>query len=350
MYFRDGNSVGGEGRRGALRRIWFFPMSKVPTSSEKLPESARAADGSADIVNAMTVDVEDYFHVSAFAKVIDPEDWGSYECRVENNTEKLLNLLALHETRATFFVLGWVARHYPGVVRRIAEAGHEIACHGLTHRLVYEQSPNEFHDETRTAKQLLEDIIQQPVNGYRAASYSITAKSLWAIDILAELGFLYDSSIFPIRHDRYGIPGAARKPHLLHTTAGTDLLEFPLSTKDLGLLRLPVSGGGYFRLLPYAVTRTALASINRQEKMPFIFYLHPWEIDPGQPRIKASWLSRFRHYNNLEKCELMLDRLLGEFRFGTVRESLAACGLWPDDRASQGGTMISAPEVRRAGE
>lgn len=284
--------------------------------------------GAVPITNALTIDVEDYFHVSAFAKVIDPAHWDHYECRVETSTRRLLGLLARYEIRATFFVLGWVASRYPELVRSIARAGHEVACHGLTHKLVYEQTPREFRDETMTAKALLEDIIQAPVHGYRAASYSITAKSLWAIDILVDLGFEYDSSVFPIRHDRYGIPGAARQPHWLRGPGGASLLEFPLSTKDLGFVRLPVAGGGYFRLLPYAVTRRALASINRDEGIPFIFYLHPWEIDPGQPRISASRLSRFRHYTNLAKCESMLCRLLGEFRFGTVRDSLGELGLW----------------------
>lgn len=305
-------------------------MTDLLSDPAKSLEPGVAGAGPVSITNAMTVDVEDYFHVSAFAKVIDRSHWDRYECRVENNTRKLLGMLACHKVKATFFVLGWVASRYPGLVREIADAGHEIACHGLTHRLVYEQTPREFHDETKTAKALLEDIVQAPVNGYRAASYSITARSLWAIDILAELGFRYDSSIFPIRHDRYGIPGAARRPHWLRGAGGASLLEFPLSTKDLGFLRLPVAGGGYFRLLPYAVTRRALASINRSEGIPFIFYLHPWEIDPDQPRIRASRLSRFRHYTNLAKCESMLNRLLAEFHFGTVCDSLGEMGLWPE--------------------
>ncbi len=315
-------------------------MTDLPSNPVKSPGPGVAGAGTISITNAMTVDVEDYFHVSAFANVIDRSHWDHYKCRVENNTRKLLGMLARNNVQATFFVLGWVASRYPGLVREIADAGHEIACHGLTHRLVYEQTPREFHDETKTAKALLEDIVQVPVNGYRAASYSITGRSLWAIDILAELGFRYDSSIFPIRHDRYGIPGAARRPHWLRGPGGASLLEFPLSTKDLGFLRLPVAGGGYFRLLPYAVTRRALASINRSEGIPFIFYLHPWEIDPDQPRIRASRLSRFRHYTNLAKCESMLNRLLGEFRFGTVCESLGEIGLWP-------GTGPDAQDISR---
>ncbi len=304
-------------------------QANVIDSSRHRSTSATSEASEAVITNAMTVDVEDYFHVSAFAKVIDPAHWDRYNWRVEDNTRRLLRLLARHDVRATFFVLGWVAQRCPALVREIAGAGHEIACHGLTHRLVYEQTPREFREETQTAKMLLEDIVQVAINGYRAASYSITARSLWAIDILAELGFRYDSSIFPIRHDRYGIPGASRMPYYVQGAHGARLLEFPLSTKDFGPVRLPVAGGGYFRLFPYVVTRTALASINRRERLPFIFYLHPWEVDPGQPRIAASRLSRFRHYTNLAKCEWRLDQLLGEFRFGTVCDSLAGLGLWP---------------------
>lgn len=281
------------------------------------------------IVNAMTVDVEDYFHVSALADSIPRSTWDRQPCRVERNTERLLALFAEHDVRATFFVLGWVAERYPRVVRTIAEAGHEVACHGLTHELVYEQERDVFYDQTQRAKTMLEDIVQAPVIGYRAASYSIVQRSLWALDVLVELGFLYDSSIFPVRHDRYGIPDAARAPGPVRTPTGRTITEFPLSTLAIGGMRVPVAGGGYFRLFPYAFTRFALARINARDRLPFIFYLHPWEIDPEQPRIKASWLSRLRHYTNLDRCEARLKRLLGSFRFGTAREVLAASGALP---------------------
>jgi polysaccharide deacetylase family protein (PEP-CTERM system associated) len=224
-------------------------------------------------------------------------------------------------------VLGWVAERYPRLVKDIAASGHEIACHGYSHSLVYEQTPEVFHEETLRSKNLLEDITGSAVIGYRAASYSIVRETLWALDILVELGFTYDSSIFPVRHDRYGIPDAARIPHRLLTPNKKDIVEWPLSTANVFGYRLPVAGGGYFRILPYWLTRWGLASINRNEQRPFIFYLHPWEIDPGQPRVPASWLSRFRHYTNLGKCEGRLQRLLGEFRFGTARDSLAQLGL-----------------------
>lgn len=277
--------------------------------------------------NAMTIDVEDYFHVSAFAAHIRPSEWDNYECRVEANTEKLLDVFDAGGIKATFFVLGWVAQRYPALIKGIAARGHEIACHGYSHRLVYDQSPADFRAETELAKHLLEDLVQTPVQGYRAASYSITAKSMWALDTLVELDFHYDSSIFPVRHDRYGVPGSSREPYRLRTPAGYSILEFPLTTVELGRYRLPVSGGGYFRLFPYFLTKMALASVNQRERRPFIFYLHPWEIDPAQPRIEANWFSRFRHYNNLDRCEPRLRQLMADFDFGTVNEILQNLGL-----------------------
>lgn len=275
-----------------------------------------------DCLNAMTVDVEDYFHVSALAEVISRRDWDKMEFRAERSTDRLLDLFAERGIRATFFVLGWVAQRSPALVKRIHAAGHEVACHGLTHELVYRQTPEVFREETRTSKTLLEDLIGAPVLGYRAASYSITAQSLWAVDILCELGFRYDSSIFPIAHDRYGIPGASTRPGPFVSPKGRSILEFPLSTARLFGMRVPVAGGGYFRLLPYWFTRWGLRSINERDDLPFIFYLHPWEIDPGQPRMKPRWLSRFRHYTNLEVCEARLCKLMSDFRFTTVREVL----------------------------
>jgi polysaccharide deacetylase family protein (PEP-CTERM system associated) len=282
------------------------------------------------VLNAMTVDVEDYFHVSAFASVIAPAQWDQYESRVGRNTSRLLDLFEERGINSTFFVLGWVAARYPQLVRDIAARGHEIACHGWSHQLVFRQSPAEFRDETAKAKAVLEDIVQRPVFGYRAASYSITSKSLWALDTLAELGFRYDSSIFPVRHDRYGIPGARREPHRIKTAAGNELIEFPLSTATVGGLTLPVGGGGYFRLFPYALTRFGLRCINHGERRPFIFYLHPWEVDPAQPRIRASMLSRLRHYTHLDRCEHRLRKLTNEFSFGTVREVLNNLGFSVD--------------------
>ena len=280
-----------------------------------------------NVPNALTVDVEDYFHVSALAPSIDRGSWGSRESRVVGNTHRLLDLFGQFGVRGTFFVLGWVAERHPQLVKDIAGAGHEVACHGFSHRLVYEQSPEEFREETLRSKRLLEDTIGAAVLGYRAASYSIVRRSLWALDILAEAGFAYDSSIFPVHHDRYGIPDAERNPHRMATPGGRSIVEWPLAVASVLGFRLPVAGGGYFRLLPYALSRWGLASINRRDRRPFIFYLHPWEIDPGQPRVRVGWLSRFRHYTNLDKCEARLRRLLGDFRFGTARDSLSQLGL-----------------------
>ncbi len=278
------------------------------------------------IQNALTVDVEDYFQVSAFAKSVAPNDWDNFSLRVEQNTHKLLDLFDERQIKATFFVLGWVAERENSLILEIANRGHEVACHGYSHQLVYNQSPDVFRQETIRSKSLLEDIVQQPVRGYRAASYSITRRSLWALDILAEAGFDYDSSIFPVRHDRYGIPDSPEFPYVLDTPEGHKLVEFPLSTAKLMKYKLPIAGGGYFRLYPYWLSRAGLRQINRKEK-PFIFYLHPWEVDPDQPRISASRLSRFRHYNNLDKCEDRLRQLTSDFQFTTVEKVLQNQGL-----------------------
>lgn len=263
--------------------------------------------------NYLSIDVEDYYQVSGFESLVGPTRWDDYTSRVEANTGKILDLLQAHGVLATFFVLGWTAKKFPGLVKRIQAMGHEIACHSLHHRLVYTMTPTEFREDTRTAKDMLEQITAAPVRGYRAPSYSITSESLWAFDILEELGFTYDSSIFPIRHDRYGIPDAPRFPYRL---AGHNLVEFPLSTAKICGQNVPVAGGGYFRLFPYAFTRMALQGINHGEGQNFIFYLHPWELDPQQPRIQGTrLLSRFRHYLNLSRTEQRFARLLQDFHF-----------------------------------
>ena len=272
--------------------------------------------------NALTVDVEDYFHVAAFAPQIDPATWDQFPLRVERNTERLLDLFAERGVRATFFVLGWVAERCPDLVRAIARQGHEVACHGYSHQLVYGQDQDQFRAETARSKACLEDQAQCPVLGYRAASYSITKQSLWALDILTELGFSYDSSIFPVHHDRYGIPGTPRWPYRITMKGGKSIVEFPPSTAKVGRQSLPVAGGGYFRIYPYWLTRLGLSRINRAEARPFIFYLHPWEIDPEQPRIRAGWLSTFRHYTHLSRCEDRLKRLLRDFQFAPVKDVL----------------------------
>lgn len=275
------------------------------------------------IQNALTVDVEDYFQVAAFTANVDRKSWDSFPLRVERNTHRLLDLFAEHGVNATFFVLGWVAERCPDLVRAIAERGHEVACHGYSHQLIYGQTPAVFREETARAKACLENQVQRPVLGYRAASYSITKRSLWALDVLAELGFFYDSSIFPIHHDRYGIPDSPRWPYRINTHNGGSLIEFPPSTLSVGGYRLPVAGGGYFRIYPYRLTRFALSRLNDGEGRPFIFYLHPWEIDPDQPRIPTGRLSTFRHYTNLSRCESRLRQLLKDFEFAPASKILS---------------------------
>ena len=273
------------------------------------------------IVNAMTIDVEDYFHVSVFDGIVPRSQWDELESRVCRNTERLLDLLAEHGVRGTFFVLGWVAERHPALVARIAAAGHEIASHGYGHRLVYDQTPAAFRDDVHRAKALLEQASGVQVNGYRAPSYSIVPRSLWALDILLEEGHTYDASIFPIRHDRYGIPVSARHPYVIDRPQG-HLVEIPASTAHVGGTNLPIAGGGYFRLLPYGWTRWGIRRVNETERRPVIFYLHPWEIDPDQPRLPTGLVSRIRHYRNLDQTEIRLRQLLSDFAWGTLRSIL----------------------------
>ena len=273
------------------------------------------------IVNAMTIDVEDYFQVSAFEGIAPRHRWDDFESRVCANTERLLAIFDEAEVKATFFVLGWVAERHPELVRRIATAGHEIASHGYAHRLVYDLTRTAFRDDIKRSKDVLQSAFGGRVFGYRAPSYSVTPRSLWALDILIEEGFDYDASIFPIHHDRYGIPLSPREPYVLDRDAGS-LIEAPGSAIRLGPVNLPVGGGGYFRLLPYGWTRWGISRINVKERRPAIFYLHPWEIDPDQPRLAAGKLSRLRHYRNLDQTESRLRRLLADFRFGPMTHIL----------------------------
>ena len=277
--------------------------------------------------NAFTIDVEDFYQVEAFSSTIDRKDWHSFESRVVANTDSILDQLDAHGISATFFVLGCVAQQHPEVVRNIAQRGHEIASHGMSHKLIYRQEFDEFERETRDSKALLEDLSQQEVLGYRAATYSITKKSLWALDVIAETGFVYDSSIFPITHDRYGIPEADTVPGTIRTPGGATIVEFPISTVKTRFFNIPVAGGGYFRLFPYTLTRMGLRQINSRNQ-EFMFYLHPWEVDPGQPVIPNIGITtRFRHYVNISKCRQRLNRLFEDFRFTTMRGVLENKGL-----------------------
>ncbi|WP_347330130.1 XrtA system polysaccharide deacetylase [Marinimicrobium locisalis] len=280
------------------------------------------------VTHAMTVDVEDYYQVAAFFDVVKPEDWEQWPSRVETNTDRLLMLFDEAGIKITFFILGWVAERHPELVKRIQAEGHEIASHGYSHQLIYTQTPEVFREETARSKQILEDITGTAVTGYRAASYSITRQSLWALDILAELGFTWDSSIFPTRHDNYGIPGSPEEPYRIITRSGAELTEFPLTTAKVMGQAVPAAGGGYFRQYPYVLSRWLFQKASDGGRKPQIFYLHPWEIDPEQPRIpNASWFSRFRHYTNLHRCLPRLERMIEDFPFGTMSESLGTVTL-----------------------
>ena len=282
------------------------------------------------MLNVFTVDVEDYYQVSAFERHVDRARWDDFPSRVVDNTHRLLRLLDRHQVQGTFFVLGWVARRHPELVRSIGVAGHELASHGFWHRLVYNQTPDEFRRDLRDSREAIAAAAGAVVTMYRAPSFSITARSLWALDVLIEEGFTVDASVFPIRHDRYGLPHAARALHRLPTPTGESIWEFPASTARLIGMNLPVAGGGYFRLYPWNITRRLLGRINTTEQQPFMFYTHPWEIDPDQPRIAGPGLrSRFRHYVNLASTAGKLERLLERFQFTTLGNAVRQMALDP---------------------
>ena len=271
----------------------------------------------ASMVNALSVDVEDYFHVEAFSSQISPGSWHTYAPRIERNVNLILEILERHRSTATFFVLGWVAETFPALVRKIADSGHEIGCHGHSHQHIRRQSPVQFRQDVRSARQCLMDQIQRPVYCYRAPSFSITKSTLWALDILAEEEFTIDSSIFPVRHDVYGIPDAERFPHWRN-----NILEFPPTTIRRANNNFGVAGGGYLRLLPYGITRWAIREVNDIIGQPAMVYFHPWELDPQQPRIAAPLRSRLRHYTNLGVMQRKIERLLTDFRFSTISDTI----------------------------
>jgi len=270
------------------------------------------AAGALTIVNALTIDVEDYFQVSAFAPHVPRANWDARECRVEQNVERILALLADANARGTFFTLGWIAERYPAIVRRIAAEGHEIASHGFGHQRASEQSPMEFLADIRLAKAIIEDVAGCEVRGYRAPSFSIGTSNPWAFDAIAAAGYRYSSSIYPIRHDHYGVPDAPRFVH----ESRPGLLEIPVATVRMAHSNWPAGGGGYFRLLPYVLSRWSIRRINRHDRQPAMFYFHPWELDPEQPRIDGpDAKTRFRHYLNLRRMAPRLTRLLRDFRW-----------------------------------
>ena len=275
------------------------------------------------IKNAMTVDVEDYFQVGAFENDIDRRDWENLECRVERNVDVILKMFDDHGVKATFFTLGWIAERYPHIIRQIVEGGHELASHGMSHMRVSDQSRTEFTEDVVSSKKLLEDIGGIAVKGYRAPSFSIGEDNLWALDVLFESGYKYSSSIYPIRHDHYGMPSAPR--FAFSPVKTQDFLEMPVTTVEVMGRKIPCGGGGYFRLLPYFISRAALRRVNEKDGQSCIFYFHPWEIDPGQPRQKQAGLkSRFRHYTNLGIMEGKIRKVLTEFDWGRMDEIFLA--------------------------
>ena len=286
-------------------------MRMAPVSSNQVAPS---------LLNALTVDVEDYYHVTGFENCVFRAEWDDLESRIVASTHQVLDVLRSADVRGTFFVLGWVAERFPSLIRAISEEGHEIGCHGFWHRVVYHQAPDEFRHDLCRARDVLQDVIGAPVTAYRAPCFSITRRSLWALDILIDEGFTSDSSIFPTVHDRYGLVNAPVAPHRIRRQAGS-LWEFPLPVyRRLGH-PWPIGGGGYLRLYPYALTRHGLRAINAQGR-PFAVYLHPWELDPEQPQLDPGPLRAFRHYVNLAKTKTRLVKLLADFRFGTMKEVL----------------------------
>lgn len=276
------------------------------------------------ITNVLTVDVEEYYHAAIFRRGTGAQTGRTFDSRVEASMDTLAELMRTHQARATLFVLGEVAAAHPALLRRLAAEQHEIACHGDRHDDVSSLSPRQFRADIRAAKMQIEDVVGQAVVGYRAPNFSIGPAQRWAYEILFEEGFQYDSSMHPIHHDRYGRPDGARFPYEVWCSGPASLTEFPIGTVRLFGVNLPVGGGGYFRLLPYDLVRSGIRRVNLREQQPVMFYLHPWELDPGQPRPPMPWRHRFRHYVGVEKEAAKLARLLSDFRFGTARAFLEA--------------------------
>jgi polysaccharide deacetylase family protein (PEP-CTERM system associated) len=274
----------------------------------------------AKMLNVLTVDVEEYFHPSEVQRSAPVSSWSAYPSRVESQVKATLDLLSRHNVKSTFFVLGWIAEQHPHVVRQIVAAGHEIGCHSYAHRLVFDLTPAEFACDTKRAIKAIEDACGVTPRSYRAPSYSITRRSMWALDILAECGITHDSSIYPVNHDRYGISGFPRHTHVLNTLAGP-LVEVPVATVQLSGQRVsPVGGGAYLRLLPYRYTGAGIRRLNQVENEPACIYFHPWELDDKQPRMTKGVLARLRTYNGLRTMARKIDRLLTEFRFGRIMD------------------------------
>jgi len=292
------------------------------------------------LTHVLSVDVEDYFQVEAFADRVGRQTWDQWPSRVVAYTQRLLDLFDARQVKGTFFFLGWVAHRFPALVKEVHGRGHELACHSFWHRTVYSLKPEEFRHDTRQARDAIEQAAGIRVVGYRAPTWSITGRSLWALDILAEEGFVYDSSIYPIHHDLYGVPGAQRFAYTHTCTNGRELQEFPPSTVRILGLTLPAGGGGYLRVFPMSYTRMAFERFQNEYRQPMIVYLHPWEVDPEQPRIPGKLRSRFRHYTNLKRTEGRLDALLRRYRFHRFQDLLSA------ETASEGCLEVSAAAPR----
>ena len=275
------------------------------------------------IRHIMTVDVEDYFMVEAFANSVSRESWNTWPSRVIASTQRILDLFDKYDVKGTFFFVGWVARKFPHLVCEVSARGHEVACHSFWHRTVYSMTPEEFSEDTRIARSAIEDAAGVKVNGYRAPSWSITDACLWALEILAEQGFTYDSSVFPIHHDLYGVAGAKRFPHVIPCKNGLTLHEYPPATVRILGQNFPGAGGGYLRILPMAYTRWIFRKFEREYGERVVVYIHPWELDSEQPRIKDKVRSRLRHYTNLEVMESRLESLLADVKFQSFKEFLA---------------------------
>lgn len=302
-------------------------INEVTTTVEN-----QAPSTATGVLNAISVDVEDYYQVLNFQRGIDRAEWDGFESRVERNTECALEVFENAGVKGTFFILGCVAERHHDLVRRIASGGHEVASHGWSHTPITALSRDDCLDELKRSRAVLEDLSGATVLGFRAPSFSVTRDTLWALDALLDAGYAYDSSVFPVRHPDYGIPGSQEEIHRLSAPSGREIVEFPMTVAKLLGRPVPVSGGGYFRLLPYGVTRWGLRQVNRRER-PAVFYLHPWELDPGQPdlRDRTSRFGAFRHYTGLRKTEARLRKLVAEFRFTTVRAVLEAQGFLTAD-------------------
>ena len=333
----------------------FLPWSSSPETHRRRGErgtttlegfSGTRWSPASNLVDGLSVDLEDYYQVEAFAANIPRSRWPLFNSRARRNTSRTLELLARHGCRATFFVLGWVAEREPGLVREVAEAGHELACHSHLHRPLYGLKPSEFREDLRRSRDAIENAGGTKVVGFRAPTFSITRESMWALEVLAEEGFQYDSSIFPIHHDRYGIPSAPRWVHQEQLPSGKNIWELPPSTVRVGSLNLPFGGGGYLRLLPMFFTRWAIRTTHWSEKQPVIFYFHPWELDPDQPRLTGSWKSRLRHYRGLNKTEKRLSEILSRGTFQPLLDLVRAFERCPQ---ASGEYMPILPQQRAIG-